>query len=133
MRWLQTEYVLKGIFLGLLLFVALESSSAPATAGVGLATLGGLVVALMLAASAKFRAGYRVKGRWLTFMLFLLLESPTLVYGGIIVGTALGAFIYVTNADNRQVLAACVGGGAVLGAVFSLIRRVKVARIRLAA
>src|SRR5260370_28020006 len=92
MRWLQTEYILKGIFLGLLLFVALQDPSWHATGRVALCTLGGLVLLLGVAAVQKVREGYQVKGRALPFILFLLLESPGLVYAGVLLGMALGTY-----------------------------------------
>src|SRR5262249_8938838 len=98
MRWLQTEYILKGIYLGLLLDVALRQAERPATewsAALTFAacTLGGLLLALTLAALWKLRQGYRIRGRLAPFILFLLLESPTLVYIGILGGTLLGAWL----------------------------------------
>ncbi len=99
MRWLQTEYILKGVYLGLVLFAALQQAAAPAGAGweslgkVNLAAVAGFVLALALAALAKLREGYRVRGRLLVFVLFLLLESPTLVYAGILGGTLAGIFL----------------------------------------
>src|SRR5262245_2369847 len=97
MRWLQTEYLLKGIFLGLLLDVALRQAGKQTFSWepplqVLLCTVGGLAVALLLAAAVKLRAGYRIRGRLLPFILFLLLESPTLVYAGILGGMLLGAW-----------------------------------------
>src|SRR3712207_3631859 len=65
MHWLQSEYLLKGLFLGLLLFVALQEAVPPqpqapppgwpATARVTLITLGGLALALGIAAVRKRR------------------------------------------------------------------------------
>ncbi len=78
----QTEYLLKGLYLGLVLFAALQQAEAsPAgswdsLARVNLSTLAGLGLALGLAAVGKLREGYRVKGRLVVFVLFLLLESP---------------------------------------------------------
>ena len=53
MRWLQTEYLLKGIFLGLLLDLALRQAGQTdfnwdTPLRVGLCTLGGLVLALAI-------------------------------------------------------------------------------------
>src|SRR5687767_12104462 len=98
MRLLQTEYILKGIYLGLLLFAALEAAAAPepswqAPLIVTACALGGLAVCLLIAAWLKMREGYRAAGRLPAFVLFLLLESPTLVYAGILLGTAVGAFL----------------------------------------
>src|SRR5690242_7833613 len=93
MRWLQSEYLLKGVYLGLLLYASLQQAAATpeqgwdALARVDLLALAGLVLALVVAGLAKVREGYRVRGRLLIFTLFLLLESTTLVYAGILGGT----------------------------------------------
>src|SRR5205085_12324380 len=92
MRWPLSEYVLKGIFLGLLLFAALGAPDPTAAGRVGLWLAGGLGAGLLVAAVLKLRQGFRPAGRPLTFLLFLLLESPTLVYAGSILGLAVGAF-----------------------------------------
>src|SRR5258708_33285713 len=95
MRWCKTEYLLKGVLLGLLAFGALHTATAEEVSlavasrpwiGVGL----GLVIGLGVAAWQKVREGYQVKGRLPAFLLFLVLESPGLVYAGILVGMAAG-------------------------------------------
>src|SRR5690242_1714790 len=98
MRWLNTEYILKGVYLGLMLFAALLLAAAGDNPWqtlwrVNLCTLAGLVLALAAAAFLKLREGFRVKGRLLIFLLFLLLESPTFVYAGILLGAVVGAFL----------------------------------------
>src|SRR5437868_14175285 len=113
MRWLHTEYILKGIYLGLLLFAAIQEPDWTAAGQLLLCTLGGLTLALGVAAFAKFREGFRVHGRLPAFLLFLLLESPTLVYAGILLGTAVGAFrLRSPDRVNDLILIWCVGGGA---------------------
>jgi tetratricopeptide (TPR) repeat protein len=135
MRWLQSEYILKGLFLGLLLFAALQEAAPPgpglpepgwpAVARVTLITLGGVALALALAAAGKLRQGYAVKGRPLAFVLFLLLESPTLVYAGTLLGLAAGAFTLCPTAEDRQLYVTLAGGGAALGVVFSALHQVR--------
>src|SRR5438046_1008341 len=93
MRWLLSEYLLKGVFLGVLLFVALQQLDWRATGWWAAATLGGLVLFLSIAAWRKLREGYHVSGRWAAFILFLILESPALVYEGILIGSTLGALL----------------------------------------
>jgi tetratricopeptide (TPR) repeat protein len=131
MRWLQTEYLLKGAYLGLVLYAALELAHLPdaasawrALAVVNLATLGGLLVALTVAALLKLREGYRVRGRLLVFVFFLLLESPTLVYAGILGGTALGIFL-LPEPQLQRLLFSTIGGGAAVGLAFGWLRDVK--------
>src|SRR5262245_48590968 len=139
MRWLQSEYILKGLFLGLLLHIALVEAVPPgfdwsepvppgtkppefswrAPALVGACALGGLAVALLLAALLKLREGFRVRGRYGAFALFLLLESPTLVYAGIIGGTLLGAFV-LRDFQRHELLVPLVAGGAALGVLLGI-------------
>ena len=131
MTWLPSEYLLKGIFLGLLLFAALSAGADPWTAGrVGLWLVGGLMVGLTIAAVRKVREGFRVAGRPLTFLLFLLLESPTLVYAGSILGLAGGA-LAIRPDDSSRLMFACIGGGAALGLGLMWLRAVPNALHRL--
>ncbi|MGH7222645.1 MAG: tetratricopeptide repeat protein [Gemmataceae bacterium] len=134
MRWLQTEYLLKGVYLGLVLYAALQQAATPklgweALARVNLLALGGLLLALLVAGLAKMREGYRVRGRLLIFTLFLLLESPTLVYAGILGGT-LGGIAWVHPLIGEQprlneLFLPTLGGGAVAGLIFGSLRQVR--------
>jgi tetratricopeptide (TPR) repeat protein len=142
MRWLQTEYLLKGVYLGLVLYAALQQAASPeyawyALARVNLLALGGLVLALLLAGLAKVREGYRVHGRLLIFALFLLLESPTLVYAGILGGT-FGGIAWSRQLIGDQptldeLFLRTLGGGAIAGLSFGWLRQVRhrLARIAL--
>jgi tetratricopeptide (TPR) repeat protein len=132
MRWLHAEYILKGIFLGLLLFVALREHDWPALGLVVLLTLGGLALSLTIAAYRKLREGYRVKGRFFAFVLFLILESPELVYAGSLVGIAVGALLLRRDQADTRLLLSTVGGGALLGFLFWLLRYVLHRWVRLA-
>src|SRR3954453_16578797 len=124
MRWSHSEYLFKGVFLGLLLYAALVAPDARAAATVGGTVLGGLALALLAAAVGKLRAGVRPAGRPLTFLVFLLLESPKLVYAGVVFGLAAGAIaVRPAEADGR-LLAATVGGGALLGVGLAQLRAV---------
>jgi hypothetical protein len=115
MRWLS-EYILKGIFLGLLAFVALQESGWPQTDQVALFTLLGLAVSVAVAAWLKLREGYQVGGRVPGFILFALLESPRVVYGGIILGLAIGAFS-IRKASSETLFTAAFIAGGLLGVV----------------
>lgn len=135
MRWLQSEYLLKGIFLGLLVNVALRQAEIKEFDAEKPMQLAGCIVAgvagaLVLAALLKLREGYRIRGRLAPFLLFLLLESPTLVYAGVIAGTVGGAFWLHSSNDPR--LAEFAAGGAGLGVLFGMLRDVKERRTRLA-
>src|SRR5438094_8818675 len=124
MRWLLSEYILKGVFLGALLFVALQRLDGLGTLVWTATTFGGLVVFLGIAAWRKLREGYRVTGRLPAFVLFLLLESPGMVYAGILLGTLLADAI-VRTPTTRDWLLPLAGGGALLGCVFWLLRHVR--------
>ncbi|MBI3412376.1 MAG: tetratricopeptide repeat protein [Planctomycetes bacterium] len=130
MRWQQIEFLLKGVYLGLLLLVALHGPSWDDLARVGAFTGGGLVLALAAAAYQKMREGYRPRGRPFGFLLFLILENPGLIYIGLISGLALGT--YSTFKDQTGPWALwVVAGGAVLGLVFWFLRLVRDRQLRM--
>src|SRR5262245_16384832 len=123
MSWQQTEFILKGVYLGLLLFVGLQLRGDMWWRDLGhvaLCTFGGLILFLGVAAVRKLREGYRVRGRLWAFVLFLLLENPGLVYAGVLLGLGLGAFTLRDDRDTQQLIVT-VGGGAILGYVFWLL------------
>ena len=128
MRWLQTEYLLKGVFLGLILFAALQHSGDGGAwhtlAQLNLLALGGLVIALLVGAVVKLREGYRARGRFLVFVLFLLLETPTLVYAGILGGFIAGVWL-ILPPEHPDLLIYCVGGGAGVGLALGLMRHIR--------
>ena len=131
MSWLRTETILKGLFLGLVLYAALDQAAAPANdktwpnfACVNLCAVGGLAVALALAAVAKLRQGFRVRGKPHLFLLFLLLESPWLVYVGVFVGLIAGVYWVHQGTWEDPLLLPVMGGGAALGVLFCLLRQV---------
>jgi tetratricopeptide (TPR) repeat protein len=130
MRWLAAEYVLKGIFLGLLTVIALQDPGWPATGRLALFLYGGLLAGLLGAGVQKLRQGYRVKGRYISFILFLLLESPDLVYAGVLAG-ALGAALSARHSADNNLLVRAMLGGALLGLVFWVLRNVADRRVRL--
>ncbi len=136
MRWLKTEYILKGVYLGLVLFAALQAAATPypdswsALLWANLAGLAGLLVAMAAAGFAKLREGYAVKGRLPAFVFFLLLESPVLIYAGIIGGTLVGALVSLREGMG-QTLVVLLGSGAVLGVAFGALRQVRQKTLRL--
>jgi tetratricopeptide (TPR) repeat protein len=117
------EYILKGVFLGLIAFVALEETAWNQTILVAVWTVGGLAVFLAVAAVQKIREGYQVRGRLAPFILFLLLESPGLVYAGTLLGLALGAFS-IRKLGNDSLFLMALGGGAGLGVLLGMIPQV---------
>jgi hypothetical protein len=126
---LLAEYVLKGVYLGLLLFVALQASSRQAGARVALCAMGGLGLALVVAAAGKLRDGFRPAGRIATFFLCVLLDSPRVVYTGIILGMLAAAYSVLVPGRDYWLLGA-VAGGAILGAGLALIRAIRDYRVR---
>src|SRR5437868_928375 len=76
MRWEQIEFILKGVYLGLLLVVALEAPAWWQVGVIALYTVGMLALCVGGLALLKLREGYRVRGRLLGFILFLILENP---------------------------------------------------------
>ncbi len=138
MHWLRTEYLLKGLFLGLVLYAALDQAAVPPGestwvhfAWVNLSAVAGLAIALSIAAAIRLREGFRVRGRPHLFVLFLLLESPWLVYLGVIAGTLFGLYWIHQGSWENSLLAPVLGGGVALGVVFGLLRQVprKLARL----
>jgi tetratricopeptide (TPR) repeat protein len=132
MRWLKAEYLLKGLFLGALLFAALQEAAQPepawpAVAQVTLLMLGGLALGLGVAAVRKLREGYKVNGRVPAFIIFLLLESPSLVYAGILIGLIAGSYTLGVgrSAEDTQLWITTALGGGVLGLLFNALREVR--------
>lgn len=133
MHWEQTEFVLKGIYLGLLLVVALQAPTWLEVAQVALITSAGLVLCLGVAAVRKLREGYRIKDRLAGFILFLVLENPGLVYTGMILGLTLGTYnVFKERGEQRDwQLVAPVLGGAALGLGVYFLRYLRDRRLRL--
>ena len=131
MHWLRTETILKGLFLGLVLYAALDqAAAAPGDkiwvnfAWVNLSAVAGLAIALLVAAAAKMRAGFRVRGKPHLFLLFLLLESPWLVFLGVIAGLMFGIYRVHQGTWEDPLLLPVLAGGAGLGVVFCLLHQV---------
>ena len=139
MRWAKSEYILKGVFLGLLLFVSLQKDlDWYATGRVALWLVGGFLVALVIAAIRQFRDIKGLGRNPLGFLLFLLLENPLLIYAGIIFGLAGAAIDLVGtkltllglewDSENRplemSILGYCVLGGALFGYGLGELRQI---------
>ncbi|MCS6977872.1 MAG: tetratricopeptide repeat protein [Gemmatales bacterium] len=91
-----SENVGKGLAVGLLVVPAVETWLAPTPPGgqeLGLvfgAALVGLLAGLIASAVGNLRRLPTVRGRWIAFLLFLVLEHPALVYVGAVGGLAVG-------------------------------------------
>src|ERR1043166_2534681 len=135
LRWEQTEFLLKGLYLGLLVLIAWQNPTPADNAWqIALYAVGGLAVCLSVAAFHKFREGYRVRGRWLGVILFLILENPGMVYTGIILGLAFGTYMTFREPRTPSVdwdSLYFVIGGAALGIAFYFMRHVRDRRVRL--
>lgn len=129
MRWQQTEFILKGAYLGLLVLVAMQAPDWKEAAEVALFAIGGLALCLGIIGFQKIREGYRIRGRLSGFILFLILENPVLVYTGLLTGLVLGTYS-ILDQNDAMVLAPVLGGAA-LGLVFWLLRHVQDRRFRL--
>ncbi len=130
MNWLLAEYLLKGIFLGLLAFASLQRPTGSQTGILAGFLFGGLALALVLSFMAWLPRGIKVGGKFLALLLFLLLESPTLVYFGLIGGLFTGA-LWVKNPEASQgLLPICIGGGALIGLAMGEARRIGMANVR---
>ncbi len=136
MHWLQTEYILKGLFLALLLVAALLQGMDPPAhyadtlLPVNLGMLAGLGVGLVLGAILKLVQGYR-PGGLAPFLLFILLECPTLIYLGLLGGLLGGIFVMLGGTferlteENQRLVTILLAGGAGLGFVMGILPRVR--------
>ena len=93
--WHRNEYILKGVFLGLWVYVALQVAVDPSAVRVDLPwvlgwTCAGLALGLIGGTVLQFKRGVRPWQNWTAFPLLVLLESPTFVYGGVVFGLAAG-------------------------------------------
>lgn len=129
MRWLRTESILKGLFVGLCALAWTRTTTSGDVARVAVCVAAGLAAALGMAAARKLGQGYR--GRWPAFLLLLVLESPGLVYGGVLVGVGAGV-AWLGVGDGQQLLT-LLGGGVLLGAIIWLARDVRQHWLRFAA
>jgi hypothetical protein len=132
LSWQQTEFLLKGVYLGLLVMIGFLKPDWIELGLISLFTISGLAIFLGKAAVQKIREGFKVQGRLLGFLIFLLLENPGMVYAGLLIGLSCGAgwtFKWWRENDNPEdaiPLQAMwpVLGGAVLGGVFYNLRAV---------
>lgn len=123
--WLHLEYITKGVTVA---FLGLLAAAAPDW---GRTALFCVIVVLSLAAFLGWagwnavRQGCRVRGRWTSFLLYLLLENPFAVYSGMLAGLTIAAAVQVfwfglwRGLEVPLALAAGVG----LGVGFVLLRQ----------
>lgn len=94
--WHRNEYMLKGLFLGLWVFFALQVPPNPSDAWRDIVwvvgwTGTGLAVGLVLGTIRLMSRGMKPWANWTAFPLLVLLESPLFIYAGIMLGLGFGA------------------------------------------
>jgi tetratricopeptide (TPR) repeat protein len=124
MRWQHLEYTAKGVFLALLVFIALQQPDGNRVESLLLWLAGGLGVSLVGAAVSALARGFRVKGKLMPFFLFLILENPLLTYAGILAGIIVAAYL-TPIVTEPWLLPALLAGGVLLGVAFPMVLSVK--------
>lgn len=92
MLWVQAEYALKGIFLGLLLYVGLQAPTWEVVGHIAIYMLLGLGAGLLIAVTRQLKELPRLFVKPHAFIVFLLLENPLLIYAGVLGGLVYGAY-----------------------------------------
>lgn len=121
------ENLCKGLAVGLLAVLAVETWLAATPPGAwelgvvfGTATAG-LLAGLVVSGLGLVRRGHTVRGRWAAFVLFLLLDHPTLVYAGAVGGLAVGLLVAAIGSGWPGLhLGLAAVGGLVLGVLYTV-------------
>lgn len=123
-RWLLSEYLLKGLYLGLACQAALSVRS---FRDVAVVVFGSLAAPLLVVVAALIRLPFRGSARGDSFarIILALIDHPFLIHAGIPIGV-ISAFVYLGWSIPYTLLAAAIGlliGGGVY-ALVSLRKRV---------
>src|SRR5262249_20632924 len=94
-------------------------------------SVGALALCLAIAAYQKRREGDSPRGKPLAFVLFLLLESPEVVYIRVFAGIALAAVRLCQSETDNWLLAGFVVTGAVAGVVAGMVRHLNRRDVRI--
>jgi len=110
--WHRNEYILKGLFLGLWIFFALQVPANSADAWIDILwvlawTCAGLFVGLVIGTSQLMSRGVKPWDNPRAFPLLVLLESPMYIYAGIMIGLAGGV---LSGRDFAEPLVREIGG-----------------------
>jgi len=157
-RWEIYEYLLKGLYLGLWVFLALQVPQDEANLWVKIAwttswLIVSFVIVFLLASIWQIIRGIRPWRNWLAFPIFVLLESPTFIYTGILMGVVVSVYSGNPAAEawvgplvelvggrfedirhsfpSSEWLSYCVAGGLLLGYGFYRLRQTEEPRWRL--
>src|SRR4051812_15564456 len=104
MRWQRIEYILKGIYLGIVLFLALalrEEASWTRLWLIEFITFGALGIAIAFLAAVDIHRGHQVHGRLGAFLLFLILDNPPVVYTSVFCGLTAAALTLLLGLDDE--------------------------------
>jgi len=128
MNPILTEYVLKGIFLGLCAFGSIQAGIMDETPWEGFLRLNclawsGLAIGWIWAAYQERANLAKVSRNPISFLLFLNLEHSGAIYNGIIIGTCMGVLFAIPQ--NTPLLMTTILSGIVLGACFAFSRKLK--------
>jgi tetratricopeptide (TPR) repeat protein len=123
--WHRNEYILKGLFLGLWAFFALQVPTNSADAWIDILwvvgwTCLGLFVGLWLGTARLLARGVRPWDNPKAFPLLVLLESPQFIYAGIMIGLFCG--VLTGNAAAEQFVKAVGGWFADPGRVWDVVK-----------
>lgn len=132
MNTILREYVTKGLFLGLWAYLAVIQPLAGDVGRVVLWALGGLATGLILGAIQQLLRGYRPGANPMGFALLVLMDSPFLIYLGLVGGLGLGLGLETDPPPTRNWLGWCAIGGSVLGLGFFQLTRIRDWRWRFA-
>ena len=103
--WHRNEYILKGVFLGLWTFFALQLPANKADAQIDILWVvgwvcTGLALALLAGMILQFSRGMRPGQNWMAFPLLVVLESPTFIYAGVVAGLLVGVLSGTAGAES---------------------------------
>ena len=157
-RWEIYEYLLKGLYLGLWVFLALQVPRNEVNLWIKITwTIGWIfvlfLIAFFLASIWQITRGIRPWKNWFAFPIFVLLESPTFVYSGILLGLVISVYSGNAGAEawvapllewlggsfedirhsfaSSEWLSYCAAGGLLLGYGFYRLRQTEEPRWRL--
>lgn len=125
MNAVRVEYLSKGLFLGLWAYLALIEPPRDVFFQVVGWTAGGLGIGVLAGIFQQILRGYRPGANPLGFLLMVLLDSPVLIYAGLIGGLGVGVTTLTDPPPDRDWLGYCALAGVVLGFGFHQVIQVQ--------